>query len=137
MKSKSITASIVSLFLLVASSAFVSAQNQSSTMNNGARLTPAEVKVLSSQAKTPQDHLALAAYFRNEASQAESMAKLHEEMLSGYKADPVAGTTTELQMHSQEFVDSARRAAASANEMAKEHEEMAAQLQQRDTSATK
>ncbi len=137
MKPKSLAVSALSLFLLVASTAFVSAQSQSSTMGNGTKLTPSEVKALSSNAKTPQDHLALAAYFRNEASEAESMAKLHQEMLTGYKADPVAGTTTELQMHSQQFVDSALRAAASANEMAKEHEAMAAQLQQKDTSATK
>jgi hypothetical protein len=126
MKSQLFRAAVLSVLLMMAGVLSISAQDQSS----GPQLTRAEVKTLSMNAKTPEDHLKLAAYFRNEARQAEDMASLHEDMSAGYKADPVAGTTTELQMHCQEVADSSRRAAMSANEMAKEQEAIAAKLQQ-------
>lgn len=123
------------VFLLAVSALSVSAQDQSAAMKTQTQLTKAEARSLCTHAKTAQDHLELASYLRNQARQAEDMARLQEEMLNGYKENPVVGTTTELQMHSSEFVENERRAAASANEMAKEHEAIAARLQ--NTSATK
>jgi GTPase involved in cell partitioning and DNA repair len=132
MKSQLFRVAVLSFLSMVAGVVFVSAQDQSATMND-THLTRSEVKALSMNAKTAQDHLKLAAYFRNEARQAEEMADLHKDMSDEYKADPVAGTTTELQMHCQEVADSARRASISANEMAKEQEAIAKQLQQSST----
>jgi hypothetical protein len=128
MKSHLTKVAVGLVFLLAISALSVSAQDQTSAVKTET-LTKAEAKSLCMHAKTAQDHLELASYLRNQAREAEDMARLQEEMLNGYKENPVAGTTTELQMHSSEFVESARRAAASANEMAKEHEAIAARLQ--------
>jgi hypothetical protein len=129
MKSLLIRVSVLSLLLMPGSVLFVSAQDQAVAMKTERQLTKAEAKALS-MSKTPQDHLQLASYFRNEAREAENMAEVHEEIVNGNDAGPVAGTATELQMQSHDFVDNARRAAASANEMAKEQEAIAAHLEE-------
>lgn len=129
MKSHLVRVAVGSILFLAASVLFVSAQDQAAAMNTGTQLTKAEAKALSNS-KLAQDHLKLASYFRSEAREAENMAEVHEEILTGNSAGAIAGTTTELQMHSHDFVDNARRAAASANEMAKEQEAIAARLQQ-------
>jgi hypothetical protein len=136
MKSHLIRVAVGSVLLLAASVLFVSAQDRAAATNTETQLTKTEVKALCMHATTAQDHLALASYLRGEAREAENMAQLQEAMSSGYQANPVSGTTTELQMHSKEIVESARRASASANEMAKEHEAIASRLQE-NTTATK
>lgn len=133
MKSRTIALAIASVIVLTVSILSVSAQDHPAAMGSNTsntHLTRAEVKALIANAKTPKDHLQLAAYFRNEAQEAEMMAENHEAMMTGYEANPIAGTTTELEMHCKEFTDMARKAAAADQEMAKEHEAIAARLQQ-------
>jgi hypothetical protein len=82
MKSQLIKVSVLSLFLMTTSVLSVSAQDQAAGMKSGRQLTKAEAKALS-MSRTPQDHLELASYFRNEAREAENMAGVHEEIASG------------------------------------------------------
>jgi len=131
MKSHLIRVAVGSVIFLVASVLFVSAQDQSAAMNAGTQLTKAEAKALSNS-KIPQDHRKLAAYFRSEAREAENMAEVHEMIATGSTTGAIAGTTTELQMHRHDFIDNARKAAASANEMANEQDAIAGRLQQNE-----
>lgn len=131
MKSHLIRAAVGSFILLAASVLFVSAQDQSN-MSEGPRLTKAEAKALN-RSKDAQDHRKLAAYFRSEAREAQNMADLHEDMMTDNTAGAISGTTTDLQMHTHDFVDNARRAAASANQMAQQQDAIASRLQQEAT----
>jgi hypothetical protein len=48
------------------------------------QLTQKQVKALIVSAKTPEDHMKLAAYFKGEAQRQEASAKTHEEMANLY-----------------------------------------------------
>jgi len=92
------------------------------------QLTKKEVKALIVSAKTPEDHLKLASYFRGEAKQQQDKAKYHEEMADLYKNNPTP--RTQMSQHCRQFAEEARKAAEAANSMADEHEKMAAQARE-------
>jgi hypothetical protein len=87
------------------------------------QLTAKEAKALIVSAKTPEDHMKLAAYFRNEAQQLEEKAKYHKEMGKLYSNTPIAKTG--MQQHCEDFAEQASQAAKSDYKLAAEHEKMA------------
>jgi hypothetical protein len=95
------------------------------------KLSPSEVKTLIRSASTPEDHLKLAAYFKQEALDEAASAKLHVEMAEAYEPGSAAPSRfkqrslKEMQSHCNEFTRNANRAATAASKMAAEHEEMA------------
>lgn len=96
------------------------------------RLTKKDVKALVATAKTPEDHMKLARYFRQEADRLEADAKEHDELAQEYRKNPspmamkvpMSGRSAE---HCEYFAKSAREAAKAARELAASHEEMAKQ----------
>jgi hypothetical protein len=94
-------------------------------------LSPSEVKTLIRGASTPEDHLKLAAYFKQEALDEAASAKLHVEMAEAYEPGSAAPSMfkprslKEMQGHCKEFARNANKAAEVASKMATEHEKMA------------
>ena len=129
MKSQSIRVAVLSMFLLASAAVFVSAAEKTGQP----QLTKREVKALIVNAQTPEDHMKLAAYFRDEARQEESKAKYHDEMAELYRQHPLPyeskqPSSLRMQNHCKHFADEARKGAANANAMAEEHEKVAEQL---------
>lgn len=85
-------------FVLATSSRFAVAQEQASSVDTltqreaKARVqgvtTSKQVKALIVSAKTPEDHLKLAAYFNQEADRLEADAKDHAELADLYRQHP-------------------------------------------------
>jgi hypothetical protein len=98
-------------------------------MNSAHVLTPSEVKELLKGASTPEDHLKIAAYFKQEAVQEDEAASLHDaiaampqtpQMVTGMKMNP-----SETASHCRYFAKIARKAAANDRKLAAYHEQWA------------
>jgi hypothetical protein len=124
MKLQSIRVAVLSIFLLASAAVFVSAVEKPGQP----QLTKREVKALIVNAQTLEDHMKLAAYFRDEAQQEESKAKYHDEMAELYTNNPMP--KIEMAKHCKHFAEEARLAAESDNQLASEHEKMAEQARQ-------
>lgn len=95
-------------------------------------LSKKEVVALISTAKSPEDHLQLARYYKAEADRLEVEAKDHEELAAAYRKSttsqaaamksPMAPNTA---AHCEYFAKSVREAANAAREMSAAHEQMA------------
>ena len=92
-------------------------------------LTPSEIKELLKAASTPEDHLKIAAYFKQEAVQEDEAASLHDaiagmpqtpEMVKEMKMNP-----SETASHCRYFAKAARKAAANDRKLAAYHEQWA------------
>ena len=85
-----------------------------------------EVKSLIKNATTPEDHLKLAAFFRQEEAQQMAAAKIHDGLSEVYQFSkaPVP-SVADMQKHCEDFALAARNAASAARAMATYHEEMA------------
>jgi undecaprenyl pyrophosphate synthase len=94
--------------------------------HHGHQLTKNEVKALIVGAKTPDDHMKLASYYKSEAQQQEASAKYHDEMAELYKRN--ATGKTDMTQHCKQFADEARKAAEASNSMADEQEKIAKEL---------
>jgi signal transduction histidine kinase len=128
MKSHSIRVAVLAVLFLSTSVLFSVAQDQAMNMK-GHQLTKKEVKALIVSAKTPEDHMKLASYFKGEARQQEASAKTHAEMAELYKNNPIA--EGEMAKHCDNLSEALKKAAEAANSIAAEHERMAAQLRQK------
>ena len=118
---------LASLLVMVSGASFASAQEMSMPMPmHETVLTNAEAKTLVVNAKTPEDHLKLAAFFREEARQEESKAKFHEEMSALYKTGNVG--KFDMAAHCKQFAAEARKAAAIDYTLAEEHTKIADRL---------
>ena len=84
-----------------------------------------QVKALIVSAKTMQDHMKLACYFRAEARDEAARARYHEEMAKLYESS--SNAKHDMTGHCKQFADEARKAAASDNQLAAEHQKMAEQ----------
>lgn len=116
--------------LLIATALFAVALSAAAPEQPGSdqRLSPSEVKTLIKNASTPEDHLKLAEYFKQEA--AAAAAKLHEEMAEIYEPSPVPSkfkppSVAEMKGHCREFARNATKASETASKMAAEHEKLA------------
>ncbi len=87
-------------------------------------LTKQQVKELIKTAKTPEDHMKLAQYYRYEADELKSEAKDHEEMGAEYINHIVPKNGT-MSQHCKDIAAYYAKAAQKAEEMASMQEEMA------------
>jgi hypothetical protein len=143
MKTQSFKAVILSS-LLATTSLFVVAQDQASDVDKLAQreaqtrvqsaIASKRVKALIASAKTPQDHLKLAAYFTQEADRLDADAKVHQELAEGYQQNPNTtgggkqsgtGSIFRTAEHCDSAAKSLRDAARSLREPAGEHQRMA------------
>ena len=96
-------------------------------------LSKKEVKALIASAKTKEDHLKLADYYKAETERLEAAAKDHDEMAEYYRQNPPR--TTKFQVFGEEhFKEIARRfreSAAKAQKLAAMHEQVAATAEQK------
>jgi hypothetical protein len=130
--------------LLATSSLFVVAQDQASNVDKltqgeaqtrvQSAKTNKQVRALIASAKTPADHLKLAAYFNQEADRLEADAKGHEELAEVYRQHPHAtgggkqsgsGSIFQTAEHCDSVAKSLRDAAKNLRGLAAEHEQMA------------
>jgi len=90
-------------------------------------LTRAEVKSLIQSAKTHDDHLQLAAYYRGEATKLEADANDHVEMGAAYEKNKMGYSAKfpTMDNHCKTWAKMNRESAKSAAKMAEMHEEMA------------
>jgi hypothetical protein len=128
MKSKSIRLTVLAVLMLATSALFVAAQDHAMSMKEH-QLSKKEVKALIVSAKTPEDHMKLASYFRGEAQREQASAKYHDEMAELYKNNQSG--KVDMVKHCKYFADEARKAAEAANSMAGEHDKMAEQARAR------
>jgi hypothetical protein len=127
MKTKSMRVAVLAVLFLATSVTFAAAQDHAMNMKEH-QLTKKEVQALVVSAKTPEDHMKLAAYYRGEAKRAEESAKYHDKLSESYKLAYRSGRDAMVK-HCKDFADEARKAAESANSMADEHEKMAKEAQ--------
>jgi hypothetical protein len=93
-------------------------------------LTRKTIKAAIENAKAPQDHQRIAAYYKAEANRLLEEAKEHDELATAYARagnvhsakHPMSGQTAE---HCKHFAEAARKAAQASQDLAKAHGEMA------------
>jgi len=87
MKNKNVTA-----FLLVAvlSLTTLGAASQARGQETHPKLSSKQLHQLIANAKTPEDHQKLAAYYRDLAAQAKAQAAEHEKMVEAYNQNPLS-----------------------------------------------
>ncbi len=98
-------------------------------------LTTKQAKALTATAKTPADHMKLAAYYKLEADRLDADVKDHEEMAQNYRLHPQMSSAgggksggamqSRTAEHCDAIVKSLQDAAKSTRELAAEHEQMA------------
>lgn len=82
-----------------------------------------EIMVLIETAETPEDHIKIAEYYKEQAMQMEKMASMHKSMGESYRkrSKPMSGMAKHCADLSKESRDSAKKY----NDMAAHHMEMA------------
>lgn len=118
--------------LLIALAAALLGTVQHASAAQPKHLSKKEVVALITTAKSPEDHMQLARYYKAEADRLEVEAKDHEELAAAYRKStasqaaaiksPMAPNTA---AHCEYFAKSVREAAKAAREMAASHEQMA------------
>ena len=92
-------------------------------------LTPSEIKELLKAASTPEDHLKIAAYFKQEAKQEEDAASLHDIVAAMPQTPQMVAemkmNSSETASHCRYFAKIARKAAANDRKLAAYHEQWA------------
>jgi len=94
-------------------------------------LSHQELKTLLANARTPKDHLKLAAHYRAEAEGFEASAKEHEKLASYYDRSSWQIRGRVATAHCERIASAARDAAGEARVLAAAHEEMAKELENR------
>lgn len=96
-------------------------------------LTKKQAQALAATAKTPADHMKLAAYFKLEADRLDAEAQEHEQLAQNYRLNPnmtgggkTGGNTQSRTFeHCEAAAKALREAAKSTRELVAEHEQMA------------
>ena len=98
-------------------------------------LSKKEVKALIASAKTREDHLKLAEYYKGEAVRLEAEAKDHDEMAEMYRKNPTPMAVKHPEAfgegHCKEIARRYRESAAKTQELAAMHEQLAATAEQK------
>ena len=98
-------------------------------------LSTKEVKALIASAKTKEDHLKLADFYKAEMVRLAAEAKDHDEMAEMYKKNPSPMAIKHPEAigegHCHEMAQRYREAAAKAQELAAMHEQLAATAEQK------
>jgi len=114
---------IISLTLLVLLAAGYSAAGQRPS------LSKKEVKALIASAKSKQDHLKLAEFYKTEVARLQAEATDHDEMAEMYRKNPTPMAVKHPEAigegHCKEIARRFRESAGKAQELATMHEEMA------------
>jgi hypothetical protein len=80
-------------------------------------------------ARTPTDHLALAAHYEREAAAARNVAAAHEKMYKSYQASPYEKGAGSMRAHCQSLVRTYQSAATQYDAIAQDHRQMAQRAQ--------
>ena len=120
---KRIARSVASGAFLVALAIGVSSSSMRAA-DTAAPLTKQQVKELIKTAKTPEEHMKLAQYYRYEADKFKSEAQEHKEMSAEYAGRPFPKGRP-MSEHCNDVSGYLTRAAEKAERMATMHEEMA------------
>jgi len=114
-------------FFLTASFFVLGSQNPK--VSSKPSLTKAELKRLIATAKSPEDHMRIAAYYEEEASQLDEKKKEHIEMGAEYDKDPQRyPSKLSLGQHCRNLASYYGLAEQQASELAGAHREMAKRL---------
>ena len=93
------------------------------------KLSHKELKALIANAKTREDHLRLADYYRAEASRLRKEAEEHQDLATVYtKGDLYESSKTGAAQHCKQFADFFAHGAAEADQLAAVHQKMADQM---------
>ncbi len=114
------TSTLAVLFALAAFAAILATTSLNAA--DTAEVTDANVEQMVANAKTAQDHEAIAAYYDRAAAAADEQVKLHEHLLEGYKKMPRFST---MAMHCDRMVRAYKSAAGENRALADEHRKMA------------
>ena len=90
-----------------------------------ARITDEQFKTLATSARTAEDHLKLAAYYRVHAAEHEADAKLHDEIVIMSRKRPADDDAWELARGAAHYAEHSREAAAALRELVTIHQGMA------------
>ena len=89
------------------------------------RITDEQFKTLATSARTAEDHLKLAAYYRIHAAEHEADAKLHDEIVIISRKRPADDDAWELARGAAHYAEHSREAAAARRELVTIHQGMA------------
>ena len=89
------------------------------------RITDEQFKTLATSARTAEDHLKLAAYYRVHAAEHEADAKLHDEIVIMSRKRPADDDAWELARGAAHYAEHSREAAAALRELVTIHQGMA------------
>jgi len=90
-----------------------------------AKLTDAQFKELAKSAKTTNDHVKLAAYYRAHAAEHEADAKLHDEIVTLSRKNPTDDQAWELGRAAAHYAEHSREAAEALRDLAVVHDGIA------------
>jgi len=107
------------LLVLAASYSGVAAQ--------GGKLTEAQFKSLANSARTSDDHMKLADYYRGHAAEHEADAKLHDQIVAASRKNPSDNQAWELGRAADHYSEHSREAAEAVRDLATLHDGMAQQ----------
>ena len=119
--------------LALAATLVISIGQSAAAVGTDGELNKEEVRALVANAKTPADHMKLAAHYTALAVKHESEAQEHEALAAEYSRSPQLGAAKHPMgpnsaEHCRFFAEHCRKAAKEMRAMAAEHEEMAKSL---------
>jgi hypothetical protein len=121
---------LTAIALIAMASLLVTVQDARAAQSK--HLSKKEVVALITNAKSPEEHLRLAQYYKAEADRLEVEAKEHDEMAAAYRKNSTWQASAakgpmrpDTPAHCEYFAKSVREAAKAAQEMAASHEQMA------------
>jgi hypothetical protein len=120
MERSSLVSACVAVVLLVGTAGLVARE----VVQTG-RITDEQFKSLATSARTAEDHLKLAAYYRVHAAEHEADAKLHDEIVIMSRKSPADDDAWELARGAAHYAEHSREAAAALRELVTIHQGMA------------
>ena len=121
------------IILCLLSSTFASGQTGANTATTAVhkKLSHKELKNLIATAKTREDHLRIANYYRGEATRLRKEATEHEDLATAYANGTIwAPSKLGLLQHCKEFAQTFARAAEQADALASDHQKIADEIKQ-------
>ena len=105
------------------------ASTSAPTSNTHGKLSHKQLKDLIAKAKTREDHLRLAAYYRAEANRLRKDAEDHQDLATAYaKGELYEPSKSGALQHCKQFADFFAHGASEADQLAAEHQKLADHL---------
>src|ERR1700674_4357026 len=120
MKRSSLVATCVAVVLLLGTAGLVARE-----VAQTGRITDEQFKALATSARTSEDHLKLAAYYRVHAAEHEADAKLHDQIVIMSRKRPADDDAWEVARGAAHYAEHSREAAAALRELVAIHQGMA------------